>query len=99
LAVWQTGLYGLRWIDELAKDGHAVNLGGNGYPCRYTAPAEVLLPRIIEGPPEANEHWIIGGEPVTVDKDLWIGKTLIDQAAIADCRSNEWLLVEAWDES
>jgi hypothetical protein len=38
LAVWQTGLGGLDWLDELVKAGKAINLGENGgYPCRYTA--------------------------------------------------------------
>jgi hypothetical protein len=61
LAVWQTGLYGLRWLDELVAEGRAIDLGGNGYPNRYTAAAEHLLPRILAKPPEARDTWIIGG--------------------------------------
>jgi hypothetical protein len=38
LAVWQTSFDGLRWLDELAAEGKALDLGGNGYPTRYTAP-------------------------------------------------------------
>ena len=30
LAVWQTGLGGLDWLDELVKAGKAINLGENG---------------------------------------------------------------------
>jgi hypothetical protein len=37
LAVWQTGVGGLTWLDELVKEGKAINLGGNGYPDRYIA--------------------------------------------------------------
>ena len=40
LAVWQTGLGGRDWLEELVRAGKAINLGGNGYPCRYTATAE-----------------------------------------------------------
>lgn len=29
----------------------------------------------------------------------WEGKTVVDGTAIAQCRLDEWLLVEAWDES
>jgi hypothetical protein len=29
----------------------------------------------------------------------WEGKTAIDRAAAAECSPDEWLLVEAWDES
>jgi len=27
------------------------------------------------------------------------GKTVVDRAAAAGCRPDEWLLVEAWDDS
>ena len=97
LAVWQTGLGGLGWLDELVKSGNAINLGGNGYPCRYTATAEYLVPRIIEKPPEARHTWVY--DPGDVLGEEWEGKTVIDRAAAEECRSNEWLLVEAWDES
>jgi hypothetical protein len=29
----------------------------------------------------------------------WEGKTTIDEAALDSCDPEEWLLVEAWDES
>ena len=44
LAVWQTGLSGLNWLNELVQAGKAVNLGGNGYPSRYTATFENIIP-------------------------------------------------------
>jgi hypothetical protein len=31
--------------------------------------------------------------------DKWEGKTVIDGATAAQCRPDEWLIVEAWDES
>ena len=31
LATWETGLGGLDWVEELARRGRAVSLGGNGY--------------------------------------------------------------------
>jgi hypothetical protein len=96
IAVWQSNEYGLRWLDELAAEGKAVDLGGNGYPNRYTATAEHLLPRILAKPPEARDIWIGEG---TVDPEVWVGKTLIDGVAAGKCRLDEWLLVEAWDES
>jgi hypothetical protein len=37
LAVWQTGIGGLDWIDDLLEKGLAIFLGGNGYPTEYTA--------------------------------------------------------------
>src|SRR5438552_269958 len=97
LAVWQTGLWGTDWLDELVKAGQAIDLGGNGYPCRYTATPEHLIPRIIDEPPHAREVWIC--EPGDIISDKWEGRTVIDREAAAQCRPDEWLLVEAWDES
>lgn len=97
LAVWQTGVNGLRWLDELASSGRAVSLGGNGYPMRYTAQAALLIPRIADGPPMAKESWVL--ESGSIALPSWPGKTVIDQTAIDACRPDEWLLIEAWDES
>jgi hypothetical protein len=60
LAAGQTGVGGLDWLDELVKAGKAINLGENGgYPCRYTAIAECLIPRIIGTPPGARARWAL----------------------------------------
>ena len=97
LAVWQTGLGGLDWVRELLKAGKAIDLGGQGYPCRYTATAENLIPRIVDEPPGARRIWTSGVNDILSEK--WEGKTVIDRAAAAACRGDEWLLIEAWDES
>ncbi len=83
LAVWQTGLHGLNWIDELVKEAKAVDLGGNGYPLRYTAKSEHLVSHILPEPPLARATW----------------RTVIDPLVVSQCRPDEWLLIEAWDES
>jgi len=58
LAVWQTGLDGLDWFEELVKAGKAINLGDNGgYPCRYTATAECLILHFIDTPP--SREWLL----------------------------------------
>jgi hypothetical protein len=97
LAVWQTGLGGLNWVYELVKSGKAIDLGGNGYPCRYTASAENLIPRIINEPPGAKRIWSSGLHDILTEK--WEGMTVIDRVAAAACRPDEWLLIVAWDES
>ena len=43
------------------------------------------------------EFWLAWLDDVLTDK--WVGHTLTDGAVVADCRPDEWLLVEAWDES
>lgn len=97
LAVWQTGCDGLRWLKELVQRGKALDLGGGGYPDRYTATASVVLPAIQAGPPLANEPW--KSDPGDILLPNWLGKTTIDLTAIERCREDEWLLIEAWDES
>src|SRR5262245_49883911 len=85
LAVWQTGVYGLAWLDELVWAGKAIDLGGGGLRWRYTATAEQLVPRIAEN---VLTKW--EGRKMVID--------MIDHAVVADCRRDEWLLVEAWDD-
>jgi hypothetical protein len=98
LAVWQTGLDGLDWLDELVKAGNAINLGENGgYPCRYTATADRLIPRIIDAPPGARAHRALGLGDIVDER--WAGRTVVDREGLADCPPQEWLVVEAWDES
>jgi hypothetical protein len=71
--------------------------GGNGYLYRFTAVAESLIPQIANSPPGARENWLCeAGDVVT---DNWEGKTVVDGDAAILCRPDEWLLVEAWDES
>ena len=97
LAVWQTGSDGVRWLDELVKAGKAIDLGGDGYPSQYTAPARELLPSISVNPPHAREPWL--SDPGDTLAETWEGKTVIDADEIAECLPDEWLVVEAWDES
>jgi len=97
LAVWQTGLEGLNWIEELVKTGKVISLGGGGYPSRYTATAENLIPQIIDKPPMANKAWVRNENDIIIEG--WEGKTVINRKDATDCRPNEWLLIEAWDES
>ena len=97
LAVWQ-GYAVLGWIDELADTADGVSLGGDGYPLRYTARASAVIPVVLAGPPGANEVWSFGPTDI-IDFSKWPGRTTVDQEAIASCDPDEWLLIEAWDES
>ncbi|MEO8563733.1 MAG: hypothetical protein ABI601_16765 [bacterium] len=95
--MWQTGLAGLRWLDELVNEQKAIALGGNGYPLEYTAMATHVIPRLRGGPPKAIAKWTFdAGDNIT---EKWLGKTTMDSTAMDACRPNEWLIVQAWDES
>ena len=96
LAMWQADVWGLDWLDTLVKFGMGVDLGGDGYPLRYTVPAEHIVPVLVHGIPSVHEIWHVGeGVPLPG----WKGKTTIDWTKLKKCDPGEWLLVEAWDES
>ena len=97
LAVWQTGPFGLDWLDDLVKQQKAIDLGGNGYPREYTAMAAHIIPQLRGEPPGAQAFWRVDtGDVITAE---WEGKTTKDSETIAACRPEEWLLIQAWDES
>jgi len=54
LAVWQTPWDGLSWFKGLVAASTAIDLGGDGYPIRYTAKAHNLTPRLLAGSPKAD---------------------------------------------
>lgn len=97
LAVWQTGIGGLNWLDDLAKQQKAISLGGNGYPVEYTAQASHIIPHISGEPPGANAVWSI--DPGDITTEAWCGKTTQNLDTMDACRPDEWLLIQAWDES
>lgn len=110
LAVWQADIGGLDWLDALVEQGAAAHLGGQGYPSRYTATAKNLIPSIQAGPPHARGQWTHGDGDVLVDSSgrrldwfdpavITARRTRINPAVIAECSPDEWLIVEAWDES
>jgi hypothetical protein len=97
IAVWQTHAWGLRWLDDLVAQQKAIDLGGNGYPMKYTALAQHIIPQLRERPPEADEIWTI--DPGDVLLPGWLGKTTKDPSTMDACQPNEWLIIEAWDRS
>lgn len=102
VAVWQAGLWGLKWIEQVATCDGCVALSRNGYPNWYLARAADVLPTIrsrrpYEPPMYEQPTWITGEGDVLLPG--WLGKTTVDDEAMNGCEPDEWLLVEAWDES
>ena len=96
IAVWQSGIAGLRWIDEIVGLGAAIAVSSGGYPSVFYAKALDVLPR-LDSPPEARLTW--HSDPGDILTEKWAGRTVVNQDAAAACFSDEWLLIEAWDES
>jgi hypothetical protein len=96
IASWRIGMGGLDWLDSLVKQGLAQDLGGNGYPCKYSAKAEIILPKIISSPPiNENAKVTLGDDYILDTKDSWDIKMNQDQ--IKNCQPSEILTIEAWD--
>lgn len=102
VAVWQAGLGGLTWIEEAARRVGGVALARNGYPNWYLVLAkdvqQTLRDRVPYKPPMHEfPRWISGEGDIILPG--WAGKTTINVEQLDACSPDEWLLVEAWDES
>ena len=97
LAVWQTNWMGLDWLHKLVEQSRALDLGGNGYPNRFTAPARTIGPVLLDGPPHANLRWVSDADDITGPD--WEGRTTLDHEAIRRCDPAHWLVIVSWDES
>ena len=96
IASWCVGLGGLDWLDDLVKRGLAQDLGGNGYPCKYLAKAEVIIPNILPSPPiNENAKPTLGDAYIIDTKDSWDVK--INQEVARSCNLSTTLMIEAWD--
>jgi len=98
LAVWQAGSSGVDWLDELGAQGAAARTRRGGYPDSYRIRAKAVRARIEEGLPDENKTWILSADSVIVS-DRYLGRRSVDHDAIARCDPDEWLLIQAWDES
>ena len=97
VARWSTNVFGIRWIDELVKKKKAVDLGGDGYPCRYSVAAGILLPIITAGIPSSASPPVFGEDYIVPPN--WQGNVELDSEHMSECPSDEQLLIEAWDQS
>ncbi len=93
----ETGVYGLRWLQDLVKEERAVFLGGNGYPLRYSIAAGILFSTITPSLPPNDSPLVIGDDYVRPEG--WNGTVSLDDQGISDCPNDEILLIEAWDQS
>ncbi|MFB8236599.1 hypothetical protein ACFC58_08600 [Kitasatospora purpeofusca] len=87
LAKWETGIGGLDWIAGLVAAGRAEQLGFDGYPLRYTARADDVLPLLADGSvPDAGPGAEFRPRELYPDR-------------IAACPADALLTVDAWDQS
>lgn len=97
VAFWKAGIGGTHWIDALVSEGRAADLGGNGYPLRYSVTAGVLLSVLRRGLPNHEGPPVIGDNYVMPKG--WVGEGRVKLEILEAIPSDEVLLVEAWDQS
>lgn len=91
LAVWQAGLGGIYWLDQLVDAGKAAHTLRGGFPESYLIRCSDFRSRLRAGLPNELSH-----EPP--ESERWPGRTTVDARQVEDCDAEEWLLVEAWGE-
>ena len=94
---WSTGFDGLSWLDELVKQGLAQDLGGSGYPNKYSGKASIILPKIVPSLPNYEGKLVIGDDYVLEGGENWAIN--INQPKIDACKPDEQLIIEVWDKS
>ena len=104
LATWETGVQGMRWLNDLVAEGQAreESLKG-GYPNRYSATAEVLLPLFRGGPPLSSGMDALAQDEHTGETRLVPGDENWDVTLhpdrMAACSPEQVLTLEVWDQS
>lgn len=94
---WEAGLDGLSWLDELVKQGLAQDLGGSGYPNKYSGLASIILPQVVPSILSCDGKLVIGDDYVLESTEN--GKIKINKSKIDSCKPDEQLIIEIWDMS
>jgi hypothetical protein len=89
LASWEVSLFGMRFLDDLVKEGRARQHSFNGYPNRYTVPAGDFVPFIVNGPP------VVDWGP----NKGWTSRVTIHRDELLALPADHMLTVDVWDQS
>lgn len=95
VAQWETGVGGLRWLDERGEAGGILALGGDGYPFHYRIRAATLAEVLERGLPPNDSPAIFGDDyvlPAGYNRLIEV-----DEDKLRACPPDEWLVVHAWD--
>ncbi len=93
IAVWSTGLDGMDWLKDLEKNGDGVDLGGDGYPYKFTIPAKALTSYLDLLRPDS-PLWKRG-----LADDVFIRRHegVVNIESLNDCDPDDWLMIRVCD--
>lgn len=98
LASWMASAWGTSWLRDLVKEGKAQDLATNsGYPHVFSMKAKDLIPILVTGIPQTDAGLVIGEDYAISGDKVWNLK--INQSSINQCKPEDELLIEAWDQS
>ncbi|KXU39249.1 hypothetical protein AXE65_09230 [Ventosimonas gracilis] len=105
LAHWEVSIGGIDWLDQLTRQGKAQQLRKDGYPSRWQARAEVILPLLEKGKlyveysnPEPPISSMDEGEEYVRPKRVhWFDEITQYPDRIAACNSEQMLTIDVWD--
>ena len=95
IASWSTGEAGLDWLKKLAQSKRIQELGGNGYPYRFSAKAFEIIPIIKTGYSISSE---LSNSYEYVFQEYERRTLKIDPTKFNGCSLQDQLLIEAWDQ-
>lgn len=95
LAQWETGAWGIEWIERMAQDGKAVKMLAYGYPNRYTAKAADVL-HLLNAPPELPAGPLVVGDDYALPAN-WRGAINLYADRVDACPADLMLTIDAWD--
>lgn len=95
VARWRTGLFGLEWIDKLVTTHRAVDLGGDGYPLRYSMTVSTFMSAVSDGSPSYDTPQAVAAD--SAQPSGWSSAARLNVPALSESLSDEELFVEAWD--
>jgi hypothetical protein len=104
LARWLTDASGLTWLRPLVDQGKVFQTKQNGYPNEYRGLAGDILPLIRTDAmqPRGLGVWVFGmdeGEEYAFPPSGVVTDVMRYEDRIAACLDDQWVIIEAWDQS
>lgn len=105
LARWMCDPSGLDWLRPLIEQGKVRQTKHHGYPNQYVGRAADILPLIQQGEAIRSRGlgvWVIGvdeGDEYAIPPSGAHGHVVIHEDRMARCPDDQWLTVDAWDQS
>ena len=97
LAVWQTPVEGVDWLDALVASGEAAATSRDGYPNTYVSRFSHLQIQLTQGLLKPAQPWRSGNGDTFLPG--YLGHDTAFENVLQATDPLEWVRIRAWDES